>query len=499
MLNKASLLNASIAAALPVLLFCLLFGIYIAPSGSRGAVWSPGTPSPFIGRPLPDARVNAACTDERGACTEVIDEPLYMSVAPPPGTWTGMRVEVEFDPGDQDLLEVGLLKDIRFQNFSFAPLAFTSLEKLEWPSVEKTLDSGSVLRVWDKSGKTVSLSDFFNRLPARDKIAVYRTAWEQPFRDPNVNSLGRARTYTTPLRGPHEAIMYVQDDEAVEFSTSFVDVNRAFGPDEGFIKIINEAGETIFEKTFADDGNATEDQTPSETRKVEFRTGSLPEGVYRITLSSTSDIVWRSITESGRYFVLRNIAFIADDVGYLDAPRASTVWTDAKYLSFTTAHAEGVQTLKVGSSRVAVSAAGQKVNYPVEEGGVLAVQTPVGDVKMTGDGKFALSADAFFNPDAVNATALPSIQESGVSYVLATTAPVAFLNSGWRTASASFALENTPMENGAYKIAFSAPHVTEVESKPRIHRVHITFSGQKLSGATLYASIRHFIKGMLFL
>lgn len=490
---KSNIFSILFVALFPSALFCLLFWIYIAPTGERSAIWYADAASPLIGRPLPDARMDATCADDRGSCIAIIDEPVYVSLTPPPGDWTSMDVAISFDAEDQDLLEVGLLQDLRLQRFTFTPLFYRALDTLAWPSTTKTLDNGLLEKVWAKNDDVQDVDAFLANIPKREDIAVYRTAWTQPFRDFSATSLASPRTYDVALRGAHEALMYVQDHEQTTFSVSFVDVNRSYGPDEGFVKIINEAGQTMFEEPFLDDGVISEDQTQSSLRTITFKKNNLPEGVYRISLSSTSDIIWRSITESGSYFVFKNQLFIADDIGFLPQPRATTFWSDVKYLTAETLHAEGLQTLQAGAQALAISGVQEKVSVVIADADIATFTSPVGDVKLIGDGKFALSEDAFFNPDALQVTALPSLADAGVSYVLATIAPTAFTDAGWRQSNASFSLEGAPKEQGAYRLVLSAPRVRDVEDKPKIHEIKVTFKKEPLDMMGILRAMKRFV------
>lgn len=105
----------------PMLLFCVLTWMYIAPLGVKEIVWQAGEGSVLVGRPLPDARTET-CEDDRGSCITAVDEPLYMSITPPAGLWHEMRVEVAYDMHDQQAFELGLVQDFATQSFVLLPL-----------------------------------------------------------------------------------------------------------------------------------------------------------------------------------------------------------------------------------------------------------------------------------------------------------------------------------------------------------------------------------------
>lgn len=108
--------------AFPLALFCILAWIYVAPFGFREVTWGAGGSSALIGKPLPDERVDETCIDDRDTCVTVVDEPLYMSIAPPAGLWHEMRVMVAYDLHDQEKFELGLVRDFTPQSFVLFPL-----------------------------------------------------------------------------------------------------------------------------------------------------------------------------------------------------------------------------------------------------------------------------------------------------------------------------------------------------------------------------------------
>ncbi len=108
-------------AVFPLMLFCILTWMYVAPWGVKEIVWEAGESSVLIGRPLPDART-APCEDPRGDCLTLSDEPIYMSITPPAGLWHEMRVEVAYDVHTQEKFELGLMQDFTTQSFVLLPL-----------------------------------------------------------------------------------------------------------------------------------------------------------------------------------------------------------------------------------------------------------------------------------------------------------------------------------------------------------------------------------------
>jgi hypothetical protein len=261
-------------------------------------------------------------------------------------------------------------------------------------------------------------------------------------------------------------------NETFALDVMYTDVNRTYGADEGAIRVWNEAGEVVAEETIVDDGNISEDQTFSDRTTLSLRVPHLAEGVYRVELSGTSDIFWRSFTTAQRYMTFKSKLYIGDDVGYLPAPRATSFVTNGERVVLETYHADSPQSVTLNGEVVAIPVRHEKVTHDISADGMVVGTTPAGDIKMVTEGKFALTASAFFEPDPVALTAFTNMDD--VDYVYAAVAPVQTVN-GWRKADTTFALSSLQQENGAYKFAISAPSLKELGTSVDVHAIELTF------------------------
>lgn len=450
-----------------------------------------GDTSPFVQRLLPDSRVSAVTGNGVTAAVTLLDEPVYFSVTPPPGNFTSVKVELAFDPGGTPTFELGGLQDVASQSFAFQPLSNDLLEHLGWTRHE--LENG--LSVFSRDAKSQAYGDFLVNPPERSEVATYRATYPAPFRLPNYQPLGTLQKFDVSLRGPHELLTYIKHEDFGLFLT-YTDVNRSYGADEGSVRVLDEAGNLMVDYVLRDDGNIYDNQYPSVKQTISLSGHDWPEGVYRIVLSGTSDIFWRSILTPQRYMVVKNRVFIGDDVGYLAAPRSTTLYTDADRVTFETQHREGLQTVQVGVDALQIDEVGGKYAATLPSGDLVPVRSPVGDVKMTGEGKYAFTEESFFDPDPTPVTAFTNLQATDVQYVLAQLAPVAYDN-GWREASGIYATEDLAVENGAYKFALSAPGIHDNLGKVEIHAVKVTFTKAPMTGHDFLLALKHMVKLLL--
>jgi hypothetical protein len=477
--------------SLPVFLFGGLLWHYLAPSGERVVRYEVGEVSPFVQRLLPDDRVSAVTEREGDSYVTLLDEPVYFSVTPPAGNFETVALEIAFEPGGTPTFELGGLKDVAAQAFDFKPLANTLLEELDWTRH----DLADGLAVFSRDPNSEAYRTFLETPPDRAVVATYRATFPTPFRMAAYAPLGARQKFDVSLRGSHELLTYVKGED-FQFRPMYTDINRTYGADEGFVRVYDENNNLMTEFVIRDDGNIYDNQEPSAKTFVDLEGLAWPEGVYRIVLTGTSDMVWRSFETSQRYLVLKNRVFLSDDVGYLPAPRATTLFTNAERVTLETQHKEGIQTVMVGGDRLVVEQVGPKYSLMVPGTGVVELKSPVGDVKITGEGKYAFSRQSFFDPDPLPVNAFTDLEDSAVEHVLATLAPVREVD-GWRVATGEFETDTLAVENGAYKFTLSAPGIHDNLGQVSVHAINVTFKKSSASATDLMLELKHLIKLLL--
>ena len=476
---------------LPAILLLGLLWHYLIPSGERTVIYEMGDTSPFVQRPLPDDRVSEVMSKFGDDYVTLLDEPVYFSVTPPAGNFETIALELAFEPGGTPTFELGGLKDVAAQAFDFKPLANTLLEELDW--TRHNLADG--LAIFSRDPNSEAYKTFLETPPDRAVVATYRATFPTPFRMSDYTPLGTRQKFEVSLRGSHELLTYVKGED-FQFRSMYTDINRTYGADEGFVRVYDENNNLMTEFAIRDDGNIYDNQEPSDKTFIDLNGRAWPEGVYRIVLTGTSDMVWRSFETSQRYLVFKNRVFLGDDVGYLPAPRATTLFTNAERVTLETQHKEGIQTVMVGAERLAVEQAGPKYSLMVPGTGVVELKSPVGDVKITGEGKYAFSRQSFFDPDPLPVNAFTDFEDSTVEHVLANLAPVREVD-GWRVASAEFETSTLAVENGAYKFTLSAPGIHDNLGQVSVHAIDVTFKKSSGSATDLMLELKHLIKLLL--
>ncbi len=458
--------------------FVWLSWIAAAPGGERTVLWTPGEFSSFITSPLPGDRTSDVGRREDGdVFISLIAEPTYIGVFPPSGVFTSATVTVEFDPHDAYAFEIGGLTNVAAYAFDFRALSNRAVESLNWPQLPAS--ETSQLLVFAKQSAKASVQDFLDHPPARTAIVTYRATLPGTYRESAYTPLKSSQTFDVSLRGSHEYVTYIKN-EPFRLSVTYQDINRTFGADEGYIRVYNEAGTVMTSQAIVDDENTSENQVYA-TKTLTVSGNNWPEGVYRVELSGTSDIVWRKFVTSQRYMAFKHRLFVADDVGFLAEDRQTSFVTNSKSLVFETLHADSAQRVTVGSDVIAIPLAHTKVRATLDADGVVQGITDAGDVKMTGEGKFALSRGSFFDPDARSLTVSTNVHDGTLAYLVADLPRVDMTSDDWRTASATFDLTALVKESNAYKFALSLPGLVVDEESVDVHRIIVTFHKEPIS------------------
>lgn len=477
--------------SVPIMVLMGLSWRYFSPLGERTVHYDMGDISPFVQRLLPDDRVGEVMMRAGAAYVTLLDEPVYFSVTPPAGKFDELKLEVIFDPGGTPTFELGGLQDVAAQAFEFKPLANTLLEDSSWTRH----DLADGLAIFSRDPESLAYQTFLETPPDRATVATYRATFPTPYRAASYVPLDTPQTFAVSLRGSHELLTYIKN-ENFGFDVMYTDVNRTYGIDEGSVKVFDEQGNLMTEMTFKDDGNLYDNQIPSAQTWLRLSGRGWPEGVYRLVLSGTSDIMWRTITTDQRYLVVKNRVFLGDDVGYLPSPRATSLFTNADRVTLETQHQEGLQTVSLGGASVAVEQVGGKYVGYVGGNGVSEIRSPVGDIKITGEGKYAFSRASFFDPDPLALTAFTSLEDTQIEHVLAYLAPIEHIGD-WRVATATFATSQLAKEHGAYKFTLSAPGIHDDLGQVSIQAVNVSFINTDQNVMALMKDVKHFLKLLL--
>lgn len=459
--------------AVPVAAFVWLLNQEIVPSGVFFVRHAVGEASPFIDELLPEVRV-----DEHGVVT---DEPIFFFVHPQ-RHFDRVDAEVWFKNDSVPIVELGALGSVETQAYDLRPLQNRIVDALDWFRLEK---DGLVLLQREQTYR--GIDEFLADPPPVSEIAAYQTSFAKPYVLSGYAPSSASRVVDVSLRGFHEFKTYVKN-ETLSFDFAYMDMNRDDGADAITILVTNADGEPVADARASDDGNVEDDARATDLRHVIIFATGLSEGVYKVALQGSRDIFWRTITTTQQKIVFLNNLFLGDEVGYQPSPRPVTFWTEAKHLSFTTRHVEGLQnvtSLLSSAGPLAIDEPYKRFAYDVGQTGIVPIATERGDLEVTADGHVAFSPDMYFNPDPVRLAYNTDLDRLGVNYVLAEYVSPEKVGD-WYVARTTFDTSALVFDEGAWKFVVSAPGIKDLGASLTIGRIDMIWMREPLHWRDLY-------------
>ncbi len=448
----------------PMLVLGWLATQWFVPSGIFKVEHLVGEGSSFIDELKPSERVD----DPINGVQRLVGDPVFFFLHPH-REFTSVSVDVWFKNEQVPIIELGALSGVDPEVYTLEPLHNRLIDESDW----FRLDSSQGQVLLQKEDVYGSISEFMSNPPPRERVATYRSALNLPYRIEDYQPVETTQSIDVSLRGSHELKTYIKD-EALNFSFQYMDMNRDEGEDVLRLTVFNEEGLPVAEARAADDGNTQPDAQVSDLQTLSLRTDGLTEGVYKIILSTTRDIFFRSIQTSQQKIVFLNTIFLGDEVGFSESARGATLWTESKRLRAQTKHVEGLQTLMAGTVPVSIDEPYEWHLIELQGKGVESIQIPVGDIEVAVDGKAAFSQEQYFNPDPVTLSAHTTIEQLDVDYVLADYRSPR-REGDWLVATVDFLSDQIHEIDDSWKLSFSTPGIQENEQWWDVHKIDVTF------------------------
>ena len=269
---------------IPLVIFVWLATQWFVPSGVFFVEHVVGEGSPFVDELGPSQRVGDAVDGKQA----IISDPAFFFVHPHTD-FEAVQLEVWFQNEELPIVELGALSGLDPDVYTLLPLHNLIIDESNWSRIEQ-----DGLLLLQKEKVYDSIAEFFADPPSRNSVATYRTDYNVPYRISGYASTDRQQSIDVSLRGHHEFKTYIKD-ETLRFNFEYMDMNRDEGEDVVRITVFNEQGQPVAEARASDDGNSSDDARNSGLEYLELTAGGLAEGVYKVVMSTTRDIFFRSI------------------------------------------------------------------------------------------------------------------------------------------------------------------------------------------------------------
>lgn len=427
-------------------------GVFVAASELTGT-------SPFIYQFLPAERTIISLGNELDFKGQrMIEDPVYIN-ARVPGPYPEAQVEMEFRVIHQPLVEFGIIRDKSGKQMEMVPWYSEMLESDKWRRAKNARNKGFVF-----DGTPDSRLD---RMDTRNLALWLATTTSPIMEDPATTS---TQKYQVSLRGQHD-FWLVPAGGKIDLELKIQDVNRSRNGGSVAIEV-SKNGQVISYDAISASGSG--DQGYSNRIPVTVRHNNLEAGVYRVRFVADDDIFIREISTSNPRFVIGPRLNIGDVVGYLDSPQAFTGITNARHIVAETFHKEGLQEISFGptSGKVLQTHTATRIDRDDSIDTPVKLIAPLGDVRIISDGFFALSEDAFFEPEPRRLKPETHGINEGLEAVLTDYKGVEKLENGWVKAKAVFKI---PTDADMLRFVLSAPGLRSRAGAVDIRKMTITY------------------------
>ena len=456
-----------------VIIIGWLLYVAVVPSGRISYTYDFIEENYFIRKLTPAERVELP-----GAGTQkIIGDPVYFSLRTPRRFNQAKVTFIYKNEGDLPLLEAGVLVDKTVWRYDLKPLENRIMDQLAMVWDVSSEDSVMFLQ---REKKFASAEEFLADLNSasssvnKNEIAVYNYNLEFNFILPDYASSSKEQVFAYPLRGSYQFYVYIKD-EPLNFIFSVKDLNRNLDPDPVAIRLYYR-NRLLMSRDLADDNNKTDNGQISAGRVLELREAHLPEGVYKLEIKTTDDIITESITTTQQQLSFINKLWLASST-----QKNIIISSDSRAIHAKTVNPSSLQEIKAGSQTLTLEETYKQYSLRAATS-AYAINIAKGDVILGGDGVFQFGGVKPLNPGIVKVNENIDINGLGINYIIARYRSPEH-NYAWRQATAEFNLASAYREDGQYSFIISIPGLRaedEVDDWIEFGEIKVELAGKSL-------------------
>lgn len=452
----------------------------VVPTGRISYVYDFKHPSYFIGHLRPKDRVEPP---ENGR-QKIIGDPVYFNLRPP-RQFNKVKVILKYRRISDDekektapILEIGVLADKTVWRYDLKPLDNEIINELarEWNAVR---GQNNVILL-EKEKKYASVEEFLANLPPRNEIALYHYNLSKEFVLPDYASSSKERIINYALRGPYQFYTYLGDNENLDFTFYFRDLNKNKDKDPIELQLYCQ-GELIDSRRLPDNNDIGDSGQSEDRGQLQLKLSGLPAGIYKVELRVNDDIITKKITTKQS-----KLAFVHQLWLYRAGASDIKLYTDSRRIQAKTPNPDSLQVIKVGQDELELNKTYKQFSILVRRAsstaGYSIIKLAKDGVILAGDEVFAFSPSALLNPDFRKVDIDFDVQAEGINYILARYQWPLEVGE-WRTANAEFELRRAYRENGQYSFLISIPGLRaddEVSDGIEISEIKVELLGKNL-------------------
>lgn len=461
-----------------VLAFIVGWLLYMAivPGGKITYIYDFEKDSRFIGKLTPIDRVETSI----GNSQKIIGNPVYFSLSTLRKFNQATLVLKYKNTGEFPLIEAGVLVDKIVWRYDLKPVENKIIDQvaLVWDVIK---DNGAILLQREK--KYNSIDEFLNNMPDIDEVALYNYDLKKEYLLNNYIAGIDEQVIDFSLRGPYQFYTYIKDED-LDFNFTFLDINNNKDLDPIDLHLYYD-NKLIDSRHMDDDGIAKDTGETKDERVINFKVANLPEGVYKIELRASDDIITKKITAKQS-----KLAFLNKIWFYKDNNTDIEIWTDSKELQAKTVNPTSLQIIKTGEKELEIKETYKQFRSVLDVATSTRIKLAKDGIILTGDGVFSFKKDSLINSNFKKVNQNLDINKENVNYVLAKYAAPKE-EDGWKIAEIEFDLTKAYREDQKYGFLISIPGLTvddDIDDYIEIGGIKI-----ELKGKTLFEKIKEII------
>ncbi|RLC39145.1 hypothetical protein DRH27_00395 [Candidatus Falkowbacteria bacterium] len=407
---------------------------------------------------------------------KIIGGPVYFSLRTPRGFDKALLTIKYKNENEFSIIEAGVLVDKTVWRYDLEPLENNIIDKMSmaWDIIR----DGNVVFL-QKEKKYESINNFMDDLPDLSTVAVYNYDIKVPYILKDYGKSDEEKTIETSLRGSYEFFTYIKNEE-LDFSFAIVDLNQNKDPDNVEL-FLYYGSERIDYAGLEDDGISEDNKQPSIERFLNIKTAGLPEGVYKVEIKASDDIITKKIiTKQQKLSFVNNVWLYREGESNID------LYANSKKIQARTINPDSLQVIKAGKNSLALNETYKLLTADVIKASTTDKYTEISlekdGVIISGEGVFSFLPESFINPKLAKVDKNLDIIGDNIQYVIADYNYPAE-NDDWKIAQAEFNLNAVYREKGAYSFIISLPGLNaddEVEDYVEVDEIEIKLIGKSL-------------------
>lgn len=376
-----------------------LFWMAVVPSGKITYVNNFEASHEFIQKLSPQDRIETLSDG-----VKITGEPVYFALRTPRRFEKAKLIIRYKNMSDRPIIEIGPLVDEVLWQYDLRPIENKILDQLSMAWRAERDGELILLQRNDLADDDFfnSIQDFLNNPPLADRVAVYNYRFNYEYLIEDYQPESTERKIDVSLRGPFGFYTYIKDEDLFfNFETLNLNHNQDFDP-----VVAN-----LYYQDSLIDSIRLEDDGASQ-KSLRFENKNLPEGVYKIEIKVSNDIVTEKITTTQS-----RVSFI-NKIWIYEGGENLRLFTDSQSLNAQTVNPGSLQKIEAGKQIVDLRETYKLFSEQLEPG-IKEIVLEKDDVILSGNGIFAFSEDDFFNPRVSAVDANLDILNSEIDYVLA--------------------------------------------------------------------------------